>query len=46
MQLHEINKGKYIGQADPFILEHGGKFYIYTTGKDGIITAHRKQLEI
>ncbi len=36
MQLLEINKEKYIGQADPFILESGGKFYIYTTGKDGI----------
>ncbi len=36
MQLLEINKEKYIGQADPFILESNGKFYIYTTGKDGI----------
>ncbi len=36
MQLLEINKEKYIGQADPFILKHNGKFYIYTTGKDGI----------
>ena len=36
MQLLEINKEKYIGQADPFILESGGRFYIYTTGKDGI----------
>lgn len=36
MQLLEINKEKYIGQADPFILESDGRFYIYTTGKDGI----------
>lgn len=36
MQLLEINKDKYIGQADPFILESGGRFYIYTTGRDGI----------
>ena len=36
MQLLEINKEKYIGQADPFILESNGKFYIYTTGDDGI----------
>ena len=36
MQLLEINKEKYIGQADPFILESGGRFYIYTTGKDDI----------
>ena len=26
----------YEGQADPFILESNGKFYIYTTGSDGI----------
>ena len=36
MQLLEINKKNYIGQADPFILESGGRFYIYTTGDDGI----------
>ncbi|MBR4452090.1 MAG: glycoside hydrolase family 43 protein [Clostridia bacterium] len=36
MQLLEINKENYIGQADPFILEFGGSFYIYTTGDDGI----------
>lgn len=36
MQLLEINKETYIGQADPFILEYNGRFYIYTTGKDGI----------
>ncbi len=36
MQLLEINKENYIGQADPFILESRGRFYIYTTGEDGI----------
>ncbi len=36
MQLLEINKENYIGQADPFILESCGRFYIYTTGDDGI----------
>lgn len=36
MQLLEINKENYIGQADPFILESNGKFYIYTTGNDGV----------
>ncbi len=36
MQLLEINKEAYIGQADPFILESNGKFYIYTTGSDGV----------
>ncbi|MBO4341467.1 MAG: family 43 glycosylhydrolase, partial [Clostridia bacterium] len=36
MQLLEVKKENYIGQADPFILESGGRFYIYTTGDDGI----------
>ncbi len=36
MQLLEVNKENYIGQADPFILKSNGKFYIYTTGDDGI----------
>ena len=36
MHLLEINKENYIGQADPFIFEANGKFYIYTTGSDGI----------
>ena len=36
MQLLEINKDNYIGQADPFIMESGCRFYIYTTGSDGV----------
>lgn len=36
MQLLKTAKGNYIGQADPYIIEHENKFYIYTTGKDGI----------
>ncbi|MGN0522033.1 MAG: glycoside hydrolase family 43 protein [Eubacterium sp.] len=36
MHLLEIDKDNYIGQADPYILESGGRFYIYTTGHDGI----------
>lgn len=36
MRLLEIDKENYIGQADPFILESNGRFYIYTTGNDGI----------
>lgn len=36
MQLLGIDKDNYIGQADPYIIEHGGKYYIYTTGNDGI----------
>ena len=36
MQLLEINKDNYIGQADPFIMESDGRLYIYTTGSDGV----------
>ena len=36
MQLLKIDKENYIGQADPYIIEHEGKFYIYTTGDDGL----------
>lgn len=36
MQLLEINRDNYIGQADPYVFEYDNKFYIYTTGSDGI----------
>lgn len=36
MQLLNIDKDNYIGQADPYIIEHEGKYYIYTTGDDGL----------
>ncbi len=36
MQLLKIDKDYYIGQADPFIFEDNDKYYIYTTGDDGI----------
>ncbi len=36
MQLLKIDKNNYIGQADPYIIEHEGKYYIYTTGDDGL----------
>ncbi len=36
MHLLKINKENYIGQADPFILKSNGRYYIYTTGHDGI----------
>ena len=32
MHLLKIDKENYIGQADPYILESGGRYYIYTTG--------------
>ena len=36
MHLLEIDKENYLGQADPFILKSGGRYYIYTTGHKGI----------
>lgn len=36
MHLLKIDKDNYIGQADPFILKSNGRYYIYTTGHDGI----------
>ena len=36
MHLLSINKEHYLGQADPYILKSNGRFYIYTTGHDGI----------
>ena len=36
MHLLNIDKENYIGQADPFIFKSRGRYYIYTTGHDGI----------
>lgn len=36
MHLLKINKENYIGQADPYILKSGSRYYIYTTGHDAI----------
>lgn len=36
MHLLKIDKDRYIGQADPFILKADGRYYIYTTGHDGV----------
>ncbi len=36
MHLLKIDKENYIGQADPYILKSGGRYYIYTTGHDAI----------
>ena len=36
MHLLKIDKEHYIGQADPYILKSGGRYYIYTTGDDGV----------
>lgn len=44
MQLLEIDSQNYIGQADPFILESSGRYYIYTTGHDGVYAYHSDDL--
>jgi len=36
MHLLKIDKEHYIGQADPYIIKSGGRYYIYTTGHDGV----------
>lgn len=36
MHLLKIEDHAYPGQADPFILKSGGRFYIYVTGHDAI----------
>jgi len=45
MHLLKINKENYIGQADPFILKANGRYYIYTTGHDGIY-AYRRMVAV
>ncbi|MBE6816144.1 MAG: hypothetical protein E7520_00360 [Ruminococcaceae bacterium] len=44
MHLLHIDKDHYIGQADPYIFESGGRYYIYTTGHDGIYAYHADDL--
>ena len=44
MHLLHIDKENYIGQADPYIFESGGRYYIYTTGHDGIYAYHADDL--
>ena len=44
MHLLHIYKENYIGQADPYIFESGGRYYIYTTGHDGIYAYHADDL--
>jgi len=44
MQLLSIDKENYIGQADPYIFESNGKYYIYTTGDDGIYAYYSDNL--
>lgn len=44
MQLLQIVPGAYAGQADPFILKSGGRYYIYVTGHDAIYAYHSDNL--
>lgn len=36
MHLLKVDTSHYIGQADPYILKSGGRYYIYVTGHDGV----------
>jgi GH43 family beta-xylosidase len=44
MNLLKIQEGCYPGQADPFILKAGGRYYIYVTGHDAIYAYHSDSL--
>ena len=44
MHLLKIQPGCYPGQADPFILKSGGRYYIYVTGHDAIYAYHSDDL--
>ncbi len=44
MHLLKIEEGAYPGQADPFVLKSGGRYYIYVTGHDAIYAYHSDQL--
>ncbi len=44
MHLLKIDKEHYLGQADPYILKANGRYYIYTTGHDGIYAYHSDSL--
>lgn len=44
MHLLKIQPGCYPGQADPFIIKSGGRYYIYVTGHDAIYAYHSDSL--
>lgn len=44
MRLLKSSQNGYAGQADPFILKSGGRYYIYVTGHDGIYAYHSDAL--
>ena len=44
MHLLQIESGNYQGQADPYILKSGGRYYIYVTGHDAVYAYHSDNL--
>jgi GH43 family beta-xylosidase len=44
MHLLQIDKDNYVGQADPFILKSGDRYYIYVTGHDAVYAFHSDNL--
>lgn len=44
MRLLNTEPCAYPGQADPYIMESGGRFYIYVTGHDAVYAYHSDQL--
>ena len=44
MHLLRIEENCYPGQADPYILKSGGRYYIYVTGHDAIYAYHSDRL--
>ncbi len=44
MRLLKAEEGSYPGQADPFILKSGGRYYIYVTGHDAVYAYHSDSL--
>lgn len=44
MHLLKTEQDCYKGQADPFILKSGGRYYIYVTGHDAIYAYHSDKL--
>lgn len=44
MHLLPLGANSYKGQADPYILKSGGKYYIYVTGHDGVYAYYSDNL--
>ncbi len=44
MRLLSIEPGCYPGQADPYVLKSGGRYYIYVTGPEAVYAYHSDDL--